>query len=106
MILIDSNEIGDDDDNVNDNDDDDDDNDDAGDDNDVKDDAADDDDADDDELNKPGRANRCVRSGSVCNHNVFCRFWAFFGGNRRTDGHTDGRTDRRTDPLIEMQGRI
>ena len=65
-----------------------------------------------DNKNKPGRANRCVRSGSVCNRNVLRLFWALFGGFFRmvTDGHTDGHTDirtyGRTDPLIEMRGRI
>ena len=43
-------------------------------------------------LNKPGRANRCVRSGSVCNCNVLRLFSQ--NGNGRMDGHTNGRMDR------------
>ena len=45
-------------------------------------------------TNKPGRANRCVRSGSVCNRNVFSPFWALIGGFAwmLRDGHTDGQT--------------
>ena len=66
--------------------------------------------------NKPGRANRCVRSGFVYEINAFQWYWAGFGGfalvltDGRTYGQTDGRmnirTDGRTDPLIEMRGRI
>ena len=42
--------------------------------------------------NKPGRTNRCVRSGFVCNRNVFRLFWALFGGF--SGMVTDGRTNR------------
>ena len=52
------------------------------------------------QINKPGRANRCVRNGSVYNHNVFPTFFGVFQQFgiiviQQTDA-MDEHTDRQT----------
>ena len=57
--------------------------------------------------NKSGRAHticRCVRSGSVRDHNDFPLYGILFGEFRWF--YSNGLTDARTHPLIEMRDRI